>query len=248
VKVELVGRPVFCGVPEKLGYPRLDQLQGTDAEKIIETAGRTCYDSFGQGRDSEGYAQHILEVNHTSVLEHAQYTFFITGVSRGLTHEHVRHRIGVGISQRSTRYVDEDNSPWITHPLLKSYMENTHGVDLEDTIKVAIARCRDAYSLEGMLSSIGVDKLTARKQARGAARGFLGNALQTEMVWSANIRALRNYLDQRANPAADAEIRALAYAIWEIMVKEVPAYFSDYEPIECPDGLPGGLKSKYGRV
>lgn len=42
-----------------------------------------------------------------SVLEHAVWTFMITGVSRSLTHELVRHRAGWAYSQLSQRYVDE---------------------------------------------------------------------------------------------------------------------------------------------
>jgi thymidylate synthase (FAD) len=78
------------------------------------------------------------------VLEHAQFTFFITGVSRGLTHELVRHRVGVAISQRSTRYVDEDESPWILHPLLEQYTQAV-GSGLADDWKGAIMHCRAVY-------------------------------------------------------------------------------------------------------
>jgi thymidylate synthase (FAD) len=237
--VELIARPQFIQLPERLGQPREDQLQGCDAAKLIETAGRTCYDSFGKGRNSGEYAQHIMEVGHGSVLEHAQYTFFLSGISRGLTHELVRHRIGVAISQRSTRYVDEDDSPWILHPLLEKYFS---GDPLYASRKMdAIDACRNLYTYvvrvvqEGLVRD-GVDNLTARKQARGAARGFLGNALMTEMVWSANVRALRNVIEQRAHPAADQEIRRMAMKLWRIMVEELPEYFSDYRVIECRDG------------
>ena len=35
----------------------------------------------------------VMESGHLSVLEHASFTFSISGVSRALTHELVRHRI-----------------------------------------------------------------------------------------------------------------------------------------------------------
>lgn len=248
--VELIGKPKFEFLPERLGCARGDQLQGNDAEKIVETAGRTCYDSFGKGRNSEEYAQHILDVGHGSVLEHAQYTFFISGVSRGLSHELVRHRIGVAISQRSTRYVDETETPWIMHPLVRELLPNEF---LNARIRTQIIQMQQLYFdvvelLQTRLKERGVDSLTARKQARGAARGFLGNALMTELTWSANVRALRNMLEQRAHPAADAEIRELAFRIWEIMRDELPAYFSDYTPVDCPDGLGQGLETNYRKV
>jgi len=248
--VELIARPVYDHLPERLGCAREDQLQGNDADKLIETAGRTCYDSFGKGRNSEEYAEHILGVGHGSVLEHATYTFFISGVSRGLTHELVRHRIGVAISQRSTRYVDETETPWVMHPLLREFLPDDF---YNFRIRPAIVQMQQLYFdtvelLQTQLKERGVDGLTARKQARGAARGFLGNALMTELTWSANVRALRNMIEQRANPAADAEIRQLAFRIWEIMVEELPVYFSDYTPVDCPDGLVQGLETTNRKV
>lgn len=242
MRVTLIGKPQFLGLPEELGAPRDDQLVGPDASKIIETAGRTCYDSFGKGRNSYDYSKHILESGHGSVLEHAQFTFLIAGVSRGLTHELVRHRVGVAISQRSTRYVDENESPWVTHPLLAQYLEESKDAELADEAGAAVAQCRKVYSmtverLQAFMVSRGADKLTARKQARGAARGFLGNALETELIWSANVRALRTVLTQRASPGADAEIRAMAIELHRVMTAELPAYFLDYVVTPSPDGL-----------
>src|SRR5205085_2417705 len=68
------------------------------AEKLIETAGRVCYLSFSKPRPggNHAYIHHLLEVGHGSVLEHAVFNLLITGVSRSLTHELVRHRAGFG--------------------------------------------------------------------------------------------------------------------------------------------------------
>lgn len=167
--------------------------------------------------------------------------------------------VGNGVVvHNSTRYVNETGSPWIFHPLLNKYLDSREvplhlKERLTPYIENAVVYGRTAYkliveALQRDLIDNGVDEFTARKQARGAARGLLGNALETELVWSANVRALRGMLEQRANPAADAEIRELAHEVWKIMVQELPIYFKDYEHIECPDGLPGGLKSKHGRV
>ena len=65
-------------------------------EKLIEVAGRLCYLSFAKPRPggNRAYIGHILEVGHGSVLEHAVFNLLITGVSRSLTHELIRHRAG----------------------------------------------------------------------------------------------------------------------------------------------------------
>jgi len=85
------------------------------AEVVTETAGRICYLSFAKPRPggNAAYLHHIKEVGHGSVLEHAVWNFVITGVSRTLTHELVRHRAGMGFSQLSQRYVDESIAEYV---------------------------------------------------------------------------------------------------------------------------------------
>lgn len=236
-------------VATELAIENKHQDEGSDGARLIECAGRTCYDSYGVGRPSSEYHQHIKEVGHGSVTEHVSINFYLDNLSRGCTHELVRHRAGCAISQRSTRYVDEAESPYILHPLVEKF----NSPDVEIALSDAIVAARGAYrtivkTVENGLIAAGVDKFTARKQARGAARGMLGNALCTSMVWTANIRALRGCIEQRANPAADAEIRVLFNKIYEAALNVVPEYFNDYEKVECPDGIGYGLVTRYKKI
>ena len=213
---------------------RSDQLCGTDAENIIEYAGRICYDSFnGKGRSSTDYAAHILEVDHGSVLEHAQFTFLIQGVSRCLTHELIRHRVGTAISQRSTRYCDESEVRFVRHAA-----ESGVSVSQLNAREHAQAAYRQtARRLEEGLVERGVSKLSARKQARAAAARYLPQGLETELVWSANVRALRLVIMMRASDAADAEIRELGVQLLEVVRPHVPAYLADLEIVPAEDKL-----------
>ena len=52
--------------------------------------------------------RHCYKSGHHSVLEFADFTFKITGVSRALTHQLVRHRCA-SYAQRSQRYCKENN-------------------------------------------------------------------------------------------------------------------------------------------
>jgi thymidylate synthase (FAD) len=54
-------------------------------EILAEVAGRVCYMSFAKPRPggNEAYLEHIKQVGHGSVLEHAVYNILITGVSPG---------------------------------------------------------------------------------------------------------------------------------------------------------------------
>lgn len=264
--VRVIASTKFIDVPFELSrgdFAAIDSKQqnyGSNCAKLIECAGRTCYDSYGQGRSSVDYHKHILEVGHGSVLEHASISFYLDNISRGCTHELVRHRAGTAISQRSTRYVDESDSKWMLHPLLVARIEEleAEGVAREAIDDALLVDCtpklaRDSYDcivqhLQKWLIDKGVDKFTARKQARGAARGMLGNALCTSMVWTANIRALRNVIEQRASPHADAEIRVLANKLYEAAYDVCPEYFADYNKVECTDGIGYGLTTQYRKV
>lgn len=272
------------------------QFEGTELEKLVEVAGRVCYDSFGVGRSSTEFHKHIQEVGHLSVLEHANITvrvkttdilgylcftvnrpgmwvakaddgfrvtcnqralyeyskwglvesdgcmgiplrqlasafapqiiseertyhypaefilaqpaspeeawvtLFLT-CSRGCSHELVRHGDFTAFSQRSTRYVDESEGEWVKHPLLPSL--NQH----------VINTCREAY--RECVSEL--EKTVGRKQARGAARGYLGNALKTEIVMSANCAQWKHIISMRKNPAADEEISVLMSKAEEVL-------------------------------
>src|SRR6202163_1040869 len=50
-------------------------------EKLVEVAGRVCYLSFAKPRPGGNavYVNHLLEVGHGSVLEHAVWNFIFTG-------------------------------------------------------------------------------------------------------------------------------------------------------------------------
>ena len=88
----------------------------------------------------------------------------------------------------------------------------------------------------------GLDNLSARKQARGAARGFLGNALQTELVFSASVQQWHWMLDQRASQWADAEIREIyaresATVIAALRESQYAEEFAAYKNAPSPDGI-----------
>jgi thymidylate synthase (FAD) len=242
--VRLVGRMEFVGLPEELGTPLPTQLCGPDAQKIIEVAGRTCYDSFGKGRDSDAFAEHLMEAVNPNPTYHSTFVFYIDGVSRGESHEHVRHHVGCSPSQRSSRYCDESTSPWIPHPLFTVFMEENPTDALGPMWNAHVESGRRLYrAMVGKLQPFAMEKsggkmsaTDARKQARGAARGALGNALETALVWSGNVEAIRCFIDKRACAGADAEIRAVAIEILKIMKVELPIYFP-YTIRDSPDGI-----------
>ncbi len=216
-------------------------------EVLTETAGRVCYMSFAKPRPggNAAYLTHIKEVGHGSVLEHAVWNLLLTGVSRTLTHELVRHRAGFGFSQLSQRYVDESVAEYVEPDIIANDPE-LHAIWL-DTVKQSHAayvklaealnaKLADPAAAAAAMLPPNTDRTTRRKTARQAARSVLPNATETKIFVTANARALRHFLEQRGSAFAEPEIRKLAGAILDVLAKDAPNLFSDYQKVPLPDG------------
>ncbi len=205
-------------------------------ELLAEAAGRLCYMSFAKPRPggNKAYLDHILEVAHGSVLEHAVWNFIFTGVSRSFSHELIRHRAGWGYSQLSQRYVDESVAEYVQPDCIAADPE-LHRLWLD-----AVAHSHQAYMklTERLLESFKdePDRTLRRKLARQAARSVLPNATETKIFVTANARALRHFIELRANRHAEVEIRKVAVQVLRLMQEEAPHVFGDYELHPLPDG------------
>jgi thymidylate synthase (FAD) len=203
----LVSKPQFTE-PGHLPVTWLGE--STDGERLAEFAGRLCYMSQRNpaSRTTRDYLENIKRQGHGSVLEHANYSILVEGVSRSLTHELVRHRAGMAYSQLSQRYVDESEAQTSYVGLVEQLMERYGWV---------------------------ADKVHRRKMAREAARGVLPNSTETKIVVTGNARAWRTVLELRASEGAELEIRRWAVATLRLLVAEAPAFFSDFEIYTADD-------------
>jgi thymidylate synthase (FAD) len=217
------------------------------AEVVTETAGRICYMSFAKPRPggNAAYLTHIKEVGHGSVLEHAVWSFLLTGLSRSLTHELVRHRAGWAYSQLSQRYVDESVAEYVEpdiiandpelHALWLDAVTHAHEayVKLADRLNAKLA---DPQTATAAMLPPDADRTTRRKTARQAARSVLPNATETKITVTANARALRHFLEQRGSVFAEPEIRKLTNVMLDVLQQDSPNLFGDYKKVPLPDG------------
>ncbi|MFM1802955.1 MAG: hypothetical protein RJA81_2307, partial [Planctomycetota bacterium] len=179
------------------------------------------------------------------VLEHAVFSLLITGVSRSLTHELVRHRAGFGYSQLSQRFVDESECSFVIPPVIGE------DPDLKAIWMEAVRSAQDSYQklsdgLAAKMSDIE-DKTLRRKRAREAARSVLPNATETKIFVTGNGRALRHFIEMRGDVAADMEIRRLAVAVLKVLQAASPNLFGDYELVETEDGIQA-VKTPFRKV
>lgn len=231
-RLTLLAKPLFAE-PAHLGVQWLGE--GTDGEKLAEFAGRLCYMSQRNpaGRTTREYLENIKRQGHGSVLEHANYSILLEGVSRSLTHELVRHRAGFAYSQLSQRYVDESDAAFVIPPALVG--DET----LEAAFKTQMQAAQAAYveAVDRLMTKYGWvdDKVHRRKMAREAARAVLPNGTETKVVVTANARAWRTMLELRSSEAAELEIRRCAVALLRLLQAEAPGFFSDFEIYQAGD-------------
>lgn len=219
MRVQYIGGTRIEETPD-LDFAAIDTM---DADHLAEYAGRLCYRSFDRPNPAtatnEGYLSNILSQQHYSVLEHASATFRIRDISRSLTHELIRHR-QLSYSQLSQRFVDESESSYVIPPAFLSSKYNTSKYSLEEAHDYSLMNYRNA--VEDL-----IDDGYTRKEARQAARAFLLNAHETDILVTGNMRAWREVIGKRNHPAADAEIRALAEELLHQLKSVAPNTFQD---------------------
>lgn len=329
--VKVVYDSDLCGlgsklvIPEEVGVPRDDQFQGSELDKLVELAGRVCYDSVGKGRSSAEYHAHLAAVDHGSVWEHAaldlithcpspavasqamfnlgkrpgvflegfypyedgksdisftvnlrairdwkkfsdpggypdgglcdnernlglaiqnvaiasaplvfqdkmkmdsgpvyamlshfwsgpskvdhRISIYAEGVSRGLSHDWVRHHYRCAVSQRSTRFCDEYQSRDVLHPY------DLVGIEHLERLSRSREEYKDAFAKTvSRLRELGKDEKYCLKQSRAVARQVLPHSMETKFVFTASRSQWNRIFAMRFSDQADAELYRFAQA------------------------------------
>src|SRR5688572_27368348 len=231
-RITVLARPSFAE-PSHLPVNWLGE--STDGERLAEFAGRLCYMSQKNpaSRATREYLENIKKQGHGSVLEHANYSLLLEGISRSLTHELVRHRAGFAYSQLSQRYVDESDAAFVVPPAVAGdeALEGAWRAQMESALASYVALVDQLMTRYAWVG----DKVHRRKMAREAARGVLPNSTETKIVVTGNARAWRTMLELRTSEGAELEIRRCAVEILRVLQGEAPGFFSDFEIYQAAD-------------
>jgi thymidylate synthase (FAD) len=187
-------------------------------ELTVVLAAKTCYEAkMPSGElDREGMGRFLRKVvgaGHTSVLEHASFTFAVEGVSRALTHQLVRHRIA-SYSQQSQRYVKLRDFARVTPPTISNDKKALA------RFEKAMAEASDAYSA---LVDMGIPAEDSRY--------VLPNAATSNITITMNARSLHNFFELRSCLRAQWEIRKLANLMLQAVRKVAPLLFEGAGPM-----------------
>ena len=229
--MQVVGRTEF--------RPPADVAWTTDADggqALVEFAGRAVYEAWDKPNPAtatnRGYVQHVLEVGHLALLEHSTVTLYVTGISRAVAAELVRHR-HLSVSQLSGRHVPQGAA--VVEPAAIAADPELH-----ERFLAASEAALGAYAslLDGLEERFAnaPNAPLRRRQARQAARAVLPDALETRLVVSGNYRAWRHFVAMRGSDSADAEIRQVALACLHELRAVAPHVFEDFRVSTLADG------------
>jgi thymidylate synthase (FAD) len=187
-----------------------------EPERAVATAARNCYsprdietiDENWSDEEVTKMVSRVRDAGHLSTFEHTMFTFGVSGVSRALTHQLVRHR-HMSYEQKSQRYIAlKEQFPYITPPSIAARPEVRAKYD------ALMEQISDFYQT-------ALDAGTPAEDARFA----LPNAAETQIVITANARALLDFFTLRTCNNAQWEIRELAFAMLRLSKKAAPSLF-----------------------
>lgn len=159
----------------------------------------------------------------------------------GNTHELIRHRVGVGISQESLRYVRlEDISFWVP----SCFEQDEYAREVCDRV---VRTCEQAQiDLAKHFKLDETKDFGFKKTITSAMRRLAPEGLATTIGWTGNMRILRHCIEMRTSRHAEEEIRLVFNQVGEICRKEWPHLFADYQ-VEMVDGY-GEWTTPYSKV
>lgn len=226
-----------------------------EPEKLIAAAAKLCYSHVGvedimeglEPQKTEKFLSMLMDIGHESPIEHVSFTFAVEGISRVLTHQLVRHRIGCSYSQQSQRYVKLEQFEYIIPPeiekiprakaLFVKAMEEDQQT-YNNLVEVLYQEHFDRLVAEGKNEKQA--KAAAEKSSIEDARYVFPNACETKIVFTMTARALMNFFRHRCCQRAQWEIREMS----ELMLMQVkaaaPTLFKAAGPSclegPCPEG------------
>ncbi len=192
-----------------------------EPEKTVVLAAKLCYSPSSideleekvKGLSYEKFLGNILNMGHLSVLEHANFTFGIDGISRATSHQLVRHRLA-SYSQQSQRYVTfDENNEYVTPDSIE---------DNKEIAGLFHEKVAEIYKLYGDMVEAGI--------AAEDARFLLPNAACTKIIVTMNARELLHFFRIRCCERAQWEIRDMATEMLKHAKMAAPIFFKNSGP------------------
>jgi thymidylate synthase (FAD) len=206
VKVELIAETKFL---------KLNEYSDTDLEKLTYYAAKICHNKHDGSENSElekvsrFIKKFVIDMDHSSLLEHHSFTFLVEGISRCCSHQLVRHRIA-SYHQLSMRYCKQENDPIVP----QSIFDNPElGLKYLDCVN-------DLYDVYNEMIDKGIPLEDARYLLPGAAK--------TSILVTWNARTLLHVLKLRLwKDGAQWEIKEMLQKMLDIVKTRSDVIFNE---------------------
>lgn len=190
-------------------------------EQLCGAAAAVCTNT----EDYERSLRHALASGHTSVLEHAVFTFMVEGLSRAALAQLTRHRLA-SFDVQSQRYVKLDNPELVIPETIRN---SQYAAEVESTMRYVM-------NLYQRLVDDGVPCEDARY--------VTPQAVPTTLIMTMNARELLHFFSLRTCNRAQWEIRELADRMLKLCLNSCPEIFRHAGPGcvtgSCPEKRPCG--------
>ncbi len=231
---------VYAGIDaylDHIGAGQWSTDSQSQAELLIEIAGRRCYKSFGVelnpnlSRVREGnydYIGNILKSKHGSVIEHAYDSFAFEDVSRIATHEMVRHRI-CNFSQESMRFVRPTQLSTIFPQVYTDHLSAEKAAEVRELFQDTVEHLEGVQ--QRLIDICGMDdpnlSFKIKKLFQSANRRLIHDGQTTGIITTANHRTWRFIIQQRTSLGAEEEVRYIYNIVAQTLLKNYPALYQD---------------------
>lgn len=224
---------VMAWASEILGW----EVGVSDADYLAEFTARDCYQSHHRPNpataNNHDHLANCIDHEHFSVMEHASVTFRVTGVSRSLSHELVRHR-HFSPSQLSQRFVSASGASYEIPPLIDAWPDEAERERMLARLELlwTHAQAANAELVDIMQPRMEEffpqwEGTLRRKRVREASRAVMPNMTSTLLDITGNHRAFREFVQKRAADAADLEIQMLARECLRLLLMVAPNTYQD---------------------
>lgn len=213
------------------GFVRVIDYMGND-DAIVQAA-RVSYGTGTKSvREDEGLIRYLMSHQHTTPFEMCEIKIHVK-LPIFVARQWIRHRTA-NVNEYSARYsiLDEEFFVPAADQLQQQSAINRQGRDgalsAEQSERVRELIRNEAVRDYANYISL-LDQETGQGIARELARIGLGLNFYTQWYWKIDLHNLLNFLQLRSDPHAQAEIRAYAEVLLEVVKRWVPATFGAFD-------------------
>ncbi|MCC7515337.1 MAG: FAD-dependent thymidylate synthase [Bacteroidia bacterium] len=194
-------------------------------EKLVAQSAKLCYSATSinelqeqiDSNDQASFIEKLADMCHFSPFEHISFTFGIEGISRALSHQLVRHRVGCSFSQQSQRYVNFENDEGDFDYIIPESIKKA-GMDYDFVQKMK--EVQNYYNNLVKHHNIPPED----------SRYILPNACETKIVVTMNARELLHFFQVRCCQRSQWEIRSMATEMLKLIKQVSPTIFKNSGP------------------